>query len=122
MSHIVTIQTEVRDAAAIQAACERLRIPPPKGGMHRLFSDTVSGLAVELPGWHYPAVCNLQSGRIEFDNYEGHWGDRKELDRFVQAYAVEKAKLEARRKGYSVTEQPLADGSIQLTVHVGGAA
>ncbi len=116
MSHIVTIQTEVRDAAAIQAACERLRIPPPQEGMHRLFSDTVSGLAVELPGWHYPAVCNLHSGRIEFDNYEGRWGDRKELDRFVQAYAVEKAKLEARKQGHAFSEQTLTDGSIKLQI------
>ena len=122
MSHIVTIETEVRDPAAIRAACERLRLPAPVEGAHTLFSGTVEGLAVELPCWRYPAVCNLQSGRIEFDNFQGHWGDRKELDRFLQAYAVEKARLEARRKGYSVTEQPLADGSIRLTVQVGGAA
>lgn len=36
--------------------------------------------------------------------------------------AVEKAKIEARKKGHSVTEQSLADGSIKLTVQVGGAA
>ena len=122
MSHIVTIETEVRDPAAIRAACERLRLPAPVEGAHTLFSSAVEGLAVELPGWRYPAVCNLQSGHIEFDDFQGHWGDRKELDRFLQAYAVEKARLEARRKGYSVTEQALADGSIRLTVQVGGAA
>ena len=27
MSHIVTIETEVRDATAVQAACERLKLP-----------------------------------------------------------------------------------------------
>jgi hypothetical protein len=35
---------------------------------------------------------------------------------------VEKAKLEARRVGNSVTEQLLPNGSIRLTVQVGGAA
>ncbi len=40
----------------------------------------------------------------------------------LQAYAVEKARLEARLKGYSVTELALADGSIRLVVAVGGDA
>ena len=30
--------------------------------------------------------------------------------------AVEKAKLEARKKGYSVSEQALNDGSIRLQI------
>jgi hypothetical protein len=122
MSHIVTIETEVRDATAVHAACERLKLPAAAHGLHRLFSGTAQGLAVRLPGWRYPAVCNLQTGKIEFDNYGGRWGDQNELDRFLQAYAVEKAKVEARRKGYAVTEQSLADGSILVAIQVGGAA
>jgi len=35
---------------------------------------------------------------------------------------VERAAIEARKKGYTVTEQALTDGSIRLTVQVGGAA
>ena len=37
---------------------------------------------------------------------------------FLQAYATEKAKLEARRKGYQVTERKLPNGSIRLEVVV----
>jgi hypothetical protein len=122
MSHIVTIETEVRDATAVQAACERLKLPAAAHGLHELFSGTAQGLAVLLPGWTYPAVCNLKTGKIEFDNYGGRWGEKQELDRFLQAYAVEKAKIEARRKGYSVTEQALANGSIRVSVQMGGAA
>jgi hypothetical protein len=122
MSHIVTIDTEVRDASAVQAACERLKLSAAAHGLHELFSGTAQGLAVRLPGWTYPAVCNLNAGKIEFDNYGGRWGDQHELERFLQAYAVEKAKIEARRKGYSVTEQVLANGSIRVSVQVGGAA
>jgi hypothetical protein len=92
MSHIVTIKTEVRDASAVQAACERLKLPAAAHGLHGLFSGTAQGLAVQLPGWTYPAVCNLKTGKIEFDNYGGRWGNQQELDRFLQAYAVEKAK------------------------------
>ena len=50
------------------------------------------------------------------------WGDQKELDRLMQAYAVEKSLIEARKAGHCVTETPLADGSIKLTINVGDAA
>jgi len=122
MSHIVTIATEVRDAAAVQAACQRLQLPAPVVGAHQLYSGTVHGWGVQLAGWRYPAVYNLQTGKVEFDNFGGRWGAEQELHRFLQAYAVEKAKLEARRQGYAVIEQPLANGAIQVTVEVGGAA
>ena len=36
-------------------------------------------------------------------------------------YAVEKCRIEARRKGHSVTEQALTDGSIRLVVGVEGS-
>ena len=48
------------------------------------------------------------------------WGASQEFDKFLQAYACEVAKLEARKKGYTVAEQPLANGSIRLTIHVTG--
>jgi hypothetical protein len=121
MSHIVEIKTEVRDAAAVRAACQRLELPPPVQGTHRLFSGRVSGLGVQLPEWRYPAVCQLETGEIRYDNFGGHWGQQQYLDGLLQAYAVEKAKSEARRKGHTCTEQQLADGSIKLTVNVGGA-
>ena len=92
MSHIVTIKTQVRDAAAVTAACNRLGLPPPIQRQVQLFSGTAEGLAVELPGWQYPVVCELASGTLKFDNYGGAWGDQQELDRFLQAYAVERAK------------------------------
>ena len=50
------------------------------------------------------------------------WGQQQELDRFLQAYACEKTKIEARKKGHTVSEQMLADGSIKLTIQVAGGA
>jgi hypothetical protein len=38
----------------------------------------------------------------------------------VHSVVVEKASLEARRKGYSVTEQSLPDGSIKLNIQLSG--
>ena len=40
----------------------------------------------------------------------------------VYSVAVEKTRIEARRQGYDMTEQSLPDGSVRLTVAVGGAA
>jgi hypothetical protein len=121
MSHIVTVETEVRDALALRAACRRLGLPQPTQETAQLFSGEATGYCVRLPDWRYPVVCDTDSGRIQFDNFEGRWGEQRELDRLVQAYACEKAKLEARRRGHTVTEESLADGAIKLTVHVGDA-
>jgi hypothetical protein len=122
VSHIVTIRTEVRDAEAVKAAAKRLGLDEPVHGTVRLFSGEASGLLVKLPDWLYPAVIDTGTGQVNYDNYEGQWGDPKHLDAFLQAYAVEKAKLEARKRGHSVFEQPLADGSIKLVIQVGGVS
>jgi hypothetical protein len=120
LSHIVEITTEVRDPEAILAACRRLRLAHPTEQSVRLFSGTVTGLAVSLPDWHYPLVCQPTNGTLHYDNFEGRWGDERELNRFLQAYAVEKARLEARKQGHTVTEFLLADGSIRLSIAVKG--
>lgn len=122
MSHIVEIKTEIRDEAGVKAACTRLQIPLPEHKTCKLFSATATGLAVQLPGWLYPVVCNLQTGQVQYDNYQGSWGEQKHLNSFLQAYAVEKAKIEARKKGHTCSETRLEDGSIRVTVKVGGAA
>ena len=122
MSHIVEIKTEIRDEQAVRAACTRLQLTAPENKTVRLFNATATGLCVQLPNWSYPLVCNLQTGQVQYDNYGGHWGEQRHLNSFLQAYAVEKAKIEARKKGHSVTETALQDGSIRVTVKVGGAA
>ena len=122
MSHVVTLETQVRDPAAIAQACERLKLPPPRQGTFDFFAAQASGWAVQLPGWRFPLVCDTASGKLQFDTFEGRWGSTSELDAFLQRYAVEAARLAARRQGHSVIEQQLDDGSIRLSIQVGGAA
>ena len=100
MSHIVTIKTELRDHAAVSAACRRLELPPPITGTAELFSGQASGLIVRLPDWAYPVVIDTTTGQVHYDNYNGAWGDQARLDRFLQIYAVERARIEARKKGH----------------------
>jgi len=122
LSHIVEIRTEIRDEQAVRAACTRLQLTAPENKTVRLFNATATGLCVQLPGWSYPVVCNLQTGQVQYDNYGGHWGEQKHLNSFLQAYAVCKATIEARKKGHTCSETRLEDGSIRVTVKVGGAA
>jgi len=112
MSHIVTIQTRVTDPEAVEAACRRLGLNHPSEGRARLFSQEVEGLLLPLPHWKYPVAIDLKTGTIAYDNFNGAWGDIAELHRFTQAYAVEKVKLEAHKKGLTVIEQPGEEGHV----------
>jgi hypothetical protein len=120
VSHIVTIRTEVRNREAVVRACGRLKLTEPVEGETKVFATMKNGLLVQLNDWEFPIVCDLPTGQVEYDNFEGNWGDPKRLDEFLQAYAVEKATLEARKRGHSVVEQPHADGSIKLLIGVAG--
>jgi hypothetical protein len=116
MSHVVTIQSKIHDPAAVTAACARLGLAAPKQGTAKLFSGEATGLVVQFEGWQYPTVIDTLTGAVRFDDFGGHWGDRRQLDRFVQMYSVEKTKLEARKRGYQLSEEQLADGSIKVQI------
>jgi hypothetical protein len=119
MSHVVQIKTEVRDFAAVKRACLRLKLDEPVHGTFQLYGTTETGCGVKLRDWRYPVICKLETGELRYDNFGGRWGDARRLDEFLQGYAVERAKLVARKQGHSATEQQLADGSIKVTINVG---
>ena len=119
MSHIVTVATKIQDPVAVAAACRRLNLPAPVQGTAELYSGEARGLIVQLPGWQYPLAIDISTGTIQYDNFGGQWGEEKQLHRFLQAYAVEKAKIEAQRKGLHVSEEQLQDGSIKLQIREG---
>lgn len=73
-------------------------------------------MILQLPGWQYPLVIDTTTGEVRYDNFGGHWGDEAYLHRFLQAYAIEKVRLESRKKGLTVTEQQLQDGSVKLQI------
>jgi hypothetical protein len=125
MSHIVTIATRIKDLAALAEACRLLGLTKPLHGTTNLFSGEATGHLVQLPGWRYPLVVDLVSGALHYDNYQGAWGEQRQLERLLQQYAVEKTRLEARRAGHDLTEQRLPDGSVRRTIttsSAGGAA
>ena len=105
----------------MRRACVRLELEPPVHGDHQLYNSIETGWAVQLQGWRYPIVCKTD-GEVAYDNYEGRWGEQNRLNDFFQRYAVEKSAIEARRQGYSSTEELLEDGSIKVTINTGGEA
>lgn len=120
MSHTVTVKADVKSKQAIAAACQRLGLAAPVEGKHTLYqrSETIDGVAVQLPNWQYPVVFNTETGAVAYDNYNGHWGNMAEYEKFMQAYAVCRATQEASLQGYMTTEETLPDGSIRITVNV----
>jgi hypothetical protein len=81
--------------------------------------QTAEGLLVQLPGWKYPIAIDTSTGEVRHDHFNGAWGDPRQLDRFQQTYAVEVVRIESRKKGYTLTEQQLQDGSIRLSIQEG---
>jgi hypothetical protein len=121
MSQVVSIPTQVHDPHAVASACQRLGLPMPVHGTAELFSGEATGLIVHLPGWHYPVVVDTLTGVIRYNNFQGYWGEQQHLDRFLQIYATEKAKLACRQEGHAVSEQALQGDSSTVRIIEGGA-
>lgn len=136
MSHITQIQVEVRDLAALKAACTRLGWEWREGQTRykwygRWVGDTAlpEGVrmedlgkcthAIRVPGASYEVGVLQQGDRYSllYDFYgpgglESKLGPNAEV--LVQAYAVEAARAEAQRQGWSVFEEECEDGSVKL--------
>lgn len=119
MSHTVQVKNiECKNEAALEAACAALGLQLSERGRHNLYGQQdVEGRAVRLPGWNYPVIINTETGLASYDNFNGSWGNQTELDRLIQGYSVEAAKMEALLQGYTVSaEQTLDDGSVKLSL------
>ena len=121
MSHTVTIETKLKDPAALRAACVRLKLPEPKTETVKFFDGVEhEGLAVRPPGFVYPVLIQ-PDGAVRCDTFNGRWGDDAFLGRLKQAYAVEAAKLQAKQRGHRISETALPNGGVKLTVTAGAA-
>ena len=126
MSHFTTIQTQIRDLAALRAACTELGVELLENAVARGYgSNTHKGdLVIKLKCPYDIAVNRQQDGTFGFtcDWWDGHV-EREvgaNYGRILQLYGVHKARIEAQKKGYTVRRQTLGDGSIKLVI--GGVA
>jgi hypothetical protein len=122
MSHFASVQTLVRDAAALKSACAELGLQVLDNAVARGYgSNTVKGdLVIRLKG-PYDIALNKQadgSYGLTTDWWGGHVEKEvgKDYGRLLQLYAVHKAQIEARKKGLTIRRQALGDGSVKLVI------
>lgn len=146
MSHVVVIKTKLNDLAAIKAACVRLGWKFHEGKTsYEWFGEWVNDYhgedaayqngikpedygkcdhAISIPGAKYEiGLVKQADGTYQpiWDNWPsgGLQGLKTEngMTGFLQAYAIERAKGEARKKGFSTSEVKEAGGRVRLIVN-----
>jgi hypothetical protein len=124
MSHISKIELQVKDLGALGQACHRLELELIKGQNTFKWYGAEDGKcdhAIRVPGANYE-IGVIRSGNafeLQCDYFDAAIG--KAIGQtgglLKQAYAVERTKAEARRKGYNVIEKT-TDSGIRLHVRM----
>lgn len=140
MSHISTIKVQVKSLTALEAACQRLGFNLVQGQKTYKWYGTYMGdyplpegikkadlgkctHAIKVPGAMYEVgiVKQGDSYTLLYDFWSpGGLFDKlgPNAEKLVQAYAIEAAREEALRQGYSTWEEGMIDGSVQLHIQV----
>ncbi len=131
MSHYSEVQIEFRDGAALVAALNRLGFQGKlevhqeakalygyqgdrrEQQAHIIIRRQHVGQAANDIGFQRHSDGTYRVWISEFDRNHNGYNDSW-LGQLKQAYGVEKAKAEAKKKGYRVTEQKQDDGRIRL--------
>ncbi len=124
MSHISKIELEVRDLGTLRQACNRLGLNMLEGRKTFKWYGQEDGKcdhAIRVPGASYEigVIKTGESFELKCDYWDTAIGRAIGASGGLlkQAYAVERAKTEARRKGYSVIEKK-TDSGIRLHVRI----
>jgi hypothetical protein len=122
MSHFTTIQTQVRDIAALRDACQELGLQVVEKADARGYAGNVlpGDYVVRLQGPYDIALNRQPDGTfgLTTDWWAGYVAKEVGPDygKLLQLYGVHKAMREARKKGLAVRRQPISDGRIKLTI------
>ena len=126
MSHFTTIQTQIRDVEALEAACTELGVELLRNTEARGFANSTrhGELVVRLKG-PYDIAANRPKEAPENAPYElatDWWNGHVEAEvgpnygRLLQLYGVHKTIREASRKRLRATRHQETDGSIRITL------
>ena len=123
------ISTEIRSTVCLTRACEKLGIintlevaPTGKKVTGEIYDGVEHGIAkVNLVGWKYPVIIK-EDGKLVYDNHEGHWGNIKEVDKLLSCYGEEVVMHQLiELEGHYLQERQVhADGTVELTIGIGG--
>lgn len=116
MSHTVVTTIDFTRRDLLKAACERLGLSYQDGNHTiKLYAGNENvDFSVTLPGWRYP--IGIRDTQVVFDNYNGAWGDNRQLTKLQNYYGAEIAKEQAALHGYFVEEDATDEFSLVLTV------
>ena len=79
MSHCTTIDVKMKDINILRKVCKKLNLEMKENSKFRFYDGrTEHGTKINLPNWNYPIIIK-NNGEVIFDNFEGTWGDIKEL-------------------------------------------
>lgn len=133
MSHYSEVQIEFKDRAALMAALERLGFQGKlevhqearslygyqgdrrEQQAHIIIRRQHVGLAANDIGFQRQSDGTYQAWVSEFDQRQNGYSEAW-MGKLKQAYGVEKARAEAKKRGYRVTEQKLDDGRVRLVM------
>ena len=127
MSHFATIQTQIRDIAALADACVELGLQLVPDSTCRGYAGTVRAApyVIKLRGPYdiavEPSAEKDGSYGLTTDWWDGHVA--KEVGagfgRLIQSYGVHKTIREAALRGLRTTRRTEANGTILLTLEGG---
>ena len=122
MSHFTTINTQIKDIAALQAACNDLGLELLPNAEARGYGSTrQSGdFVIRLKGPYDVALNPQPDGNygLSTDWWDGHVENEvgKDYGKLLQLYGVHKAIIEARKKGHMVRRTLQQNGAIRLVI------
>ena len=127
MSHFTTIQTQIRDLAALNDACVEMDLKLLQNAKCRGYAGMSRHAphVIQLKGPYDiavdPAPENDGSFGLTTDWWYGHVAREVGVGygRLLQSYGVQKTLREARTRGLRATRKVEADGSILLTLEGG---
>ena len=122
MSHFTTIKTQIKDIAALRAACQEMGFTLLQNADARGYMNNTrkGNWVIKLHGPYDIALNQQQDGTygLTTDWWNGHVEKEggKDYGKLLQLYGVHKASIEARKKGYTVLRQAKQDGSVKLVM------
>lgn len=116
MSHTIKVKVVLKDKKVLGISIIELQGTVLGDGTHRLYQGEEIGFGFTLPEWNFPPVLK-ESGELTFDDYHGSWGDRNDITRLTERYAIQAAKSAADAQGWM--NEPI-DGGLLIYHPDGG--
>ena len=122
MSHFTTIKTQIKDIEALRSACQEMGLSLMQHAEARGYYEnkTKGDYVIRLKGPYDIALNKQPDGSFGFtaDLWAGHIESEvgQGYGKLLQLYGVQKATLEARKKGHLVRRSQQQNGSIKLCI------